>query len=105
MRSLSHVTSPPALSVRMTAFPSSRWALTDKVRPDVRYTISADAVDANAQTSTPAAIPNRTAELTCMNERSYHPRGRGVQKGYSRAWRILMASTTPTALFHVQICV
>ena len=42
-RDLSHVTSPPFRSVRMMESPSTRWLLTESVRPESRKTISARA--------------------------------------------------------------
>src|SRR4029077_19321585 len=51
MSDLSQVTSPPFRSFRIMESPSTRWPLTEIVRPDERYTISAFA-DA-ASTSEP----------------------------------------------------
>ena len=43
MRLLSQRTSPPVLINKMTASPSRRWSLIDRVLPELRNTISAEA--------------------------------------------------------------
>src|SRR5258705_10988423 len=68
-RFLSSVTSPPDRSVKTTESPTYLWFFTDTVRPELMKTISAEARDEPAATSTHVATASRTILSTIIGTR------------------------------------